>query len=127
MADEIRIGKVSTVDYANGMISVVYTDKDSAVTKPLPVLSFGGFFRMPAVGQSVLVAHLSNGGEAGIVLGSYWNKANTPPVGQGASRLEMGSSPGEAYIECSGGQITMHDGSATLTLADIQAGLGGGE
>ena len=29
---------------------------------------------MPDIGQYVLVAHLSNGNEAGIVLGGYWNK-----------------------------------------------------
>lgn len=36
---ELRIGKVSSIDYDHGMIRVVYTDRDKAVTKPLPVLT----------------------------------------------------------------------------------------
>ena len=37
---ELRIGKVSSIDYDNGMIRVLYTDRDGAVTKSLPMLTF---------------------------------------------------------------------------------------
>ena len=37
---DIRIGKVSSIDYENGMIRVLYTDRDGAVTKTLPVVTF---------------------------------------------------------------------------------------
>ncbi len=125
---EIRIGRVSAIDYANGMVSVVYTDRDASVTKSLPYLSFNGEYKMPAVGKYVLVAHLSNGSDAGIVLGPYWNKGNVPATsGQGVYRKELGSTPGEAYIEYSGGELTFKDSGGTLSLSEIRAGLGGGE
>ena len=67
MNDAIRIGKVSSIDYARGMVQVVYHDKDDDVTRLLPLLSFE--YRMPPVGALVLVAHLTNGSEAGVV---FW-------------------------------------------------------
>lgn len=75
---DIRIGKVSSIDYENGMIRVLYTDRDGAVTKTLPVVTFNDEYKMPQVGQYVLVVHLSNGSEAGYILGTYWNTANVP-------------------------------------------------
>ena len=76
MADRtIRIGKVSSVDYGSGMIKVVYPDLDNSVTDDLPYLTFNDEYKMPKVGASVLVVHLSNGAAAGIVCGTYWNDA----------------------------------------------------
>ena len=97
---EIRIGKVSSIDYESGMIKILYTDRDGAVTKPLPCLNLNDEYKMPDIGQYVLVAHLSNGNEAGIVLGSYWNKNNKSAVsGKGVYRKELGNTKNEAYIQ----------------------------
>ncbi len=121
---QIRIGKVSTINYATGMISVVFTDKGDSTTKELPVLSFNGEYKMPALESYVLVVSLSNGNEAGYVLGNYWNKSNTPAVsGAGVYRKELGASPGEAYIQYSGGSITFHDSSGSATLSQIIAAI----
>ena len=38
MAETIRIGKVSSIDYAKGLVSVTYPDQDGSVTRPLPIL-----------------------------------------------------------------------------------------
>ena len=46
---DIRIGKVSSIDYENGMIRVLYTDRDGAVTKTLPVVTFNDEYKMPYV------------------------------------------------------------------------------
>lgn len=78
MEDIIRIGTVSSVDRKNGLVSVLYRDRDGKVTQPLPLLAPGGEYKMPGIGDKVLVAHLSNGGEMGIVLGPFWNEENTP-------------------------------------------------
>lgn len=68
MADRtIRIGKVSSVDYGSGMIKVTYPDLDNSVTDDLPYLTFNDEYKMPKVGASVLVVHLSNGSAMGIV------------------------------------------------------------
>lgn len=98
--EAIRIGKVSSIDYDNGMIQVLYTDHDGSVTKALPVLTFNDEYKMPKVGSYVLVVHLSNGSEAGYILGSYWNAAHSPAsTGKGVYRKEYGNEPGRAYTK----------------------------
>ena len=70
MKEDIRLGKVSSVDPAAGMVRVVYHEKDNAVTRSIPILSpvFSGLYSLPEVGDQVLVLHLSNGSEAGVVM-----------------------------------------------------------
>lgn len=105
MTEIIRVGRVSSIDYAKGLVSVTYPDKDSSVTKPLPMLSAA--YNMPNVGDQVLVLHLSNGAEAGLVLGRYWNDKNMPKEnGAGLFRIDL-NRDGTAYIKCSGSTITM--------------------
>ncbi|WP_418443651.1 hypothetical protein [Blautia sp.] len=53
----IRIGRVSSIDYGSGMISVTYPDLDDSVTDDLPVFSMGDEYKMPPVGAEVLVLH----------------------------------------------------------------------
>ena len=103
----IRIGRVSSVNAAKGMICVTYPDLDNSVTGEFPVFSFTDEYKMPSVGAEVLVLHLSNGQSAGIVLGRYWNGSNTPPVSSGF-RKEMGDAFGEAYLQYGDGVLTIH-------------------
>jgi phage baseplate assembly protein gpV len=105
MSDQIRIGQVSKVDYGKGMIRVLYTDRDSSVTDILPVVNFNGEYKMPAVGDYVLVAHLSNDTSAGFVLGPYWNESNTPPEsGKGVYYKEIA---GDAHLEYKDGTLNI--------------------
>lgn len=121
----IRLGKVSSIDYANGMISVTYPDMDQDTTDNFPVFSLTDEYKMPGIGQEVLVLHLSNGQSAGVVMGKYWNKGNPPPVsGKNVFRKELGKAFGEAYIQYMGGNITLHDQSGTATLGSILSRLG---
>lgn len=93
----IRIGKVSSIDYENGMLRVVYNDRGQAVTSNLPYASVNSEYKMPEVGEAVLVAHLSNGSSRGVVVGGYWNKSNRPvECGEGLYRKELSSTQGEA-------------------------------
>lgn len=95
---DIRKGTVSGVDYQNGMVRVTYSDKGKSVTKSLPYMNCNGEYKMPEVGDSVVVGHLSNGSSRGIVIGTYWNKKNRPPeCGKGIYKKEMSTSPGKAY------------------------------
>lgn len=94
-----RIGKVSSVNYESGMVQVLYSDKDNAVTTNLPYANFGNEYNMPKVGEQVLVAHLSNGTSRGVVIGSMWNKKNIPQEsGEKLYRKELSKIPGAAYI-----------------------------
>ena len=93
----IRVGKVSSIDYKSGMVRVTYPDKGGAVTSEMPYANNGGEYRMPSVGESVVVAHLSNGTSRGVVLGTMWNKSNRPPqTGKGLYRKDLSRAKGEA-------------------------------
>lgn len=105
MADEklIRIGKVSSINYDQGMIRVTYPDRDDSVTAEIPVFSFTDEYKMPKVGSQVLVLHLSNGAAAGVMLGHYWNEKNVSlATGEGVFRKELAQKYGEAYFDYDG-------------------------
>lgn len=109
MEKTVRIGRVSSINYASGMVRVTYPDRDDSVTAELPVLSYTDEYKMPSVGSQVLVLHLSNGAAAGVCLGHYWNNSNTPPVsGENVFRKELGQTFGEAYMEYKGEKLTIY-------------------
>ena len=100
MADsEIRFGKVSSIDYASGMVRVTYKDKDDSVTMPFAMLNYNDEYRMPKVGEQVAVAHLSNGSSRGVILGTQWNKKNLPhESGESIYRKDFSRKRNAAYI-----------------------------
>lgn len=113
MGNEIRLGKVSAIDYATGMVRVVYHEKDDSVTRLVPLIS--DEYQMPEIGDQVLVLHLSNGSEAGVVLGRPWSEKNKPPEGAaGLYRKDMARTPGEAMIRYKGGTMTIKAGSVLV-------------
>ena len=78
----IRIGKVSSVNSATGMVSVTYPDLDDSVTAEFSLFAPTGEYSAPPIGSDVLVLHLSNGQSEGIVMGRFWNEDNPPPQGK---------------------------------------------
>ena len=76
--DCVRIGTVGTVNYQNATVSVVYTDMNDLATAELPYFSFTGEYKMPKVGEQVLVLHLSNGESFGVVLGGFYSEEDLP-------------------------------------------------
>lgn len=97
MSAEIRVGKVSSIDYPSGMIRVTYPDMDDDVTRLIPL--FSSEYAMPPVGALVAVVHLSNGAEAGVVLGRPWSAKLTPPEGfEGLYRKDFDLTPWKCYI-----------------------------
>lgn len=116
MNDVIRIGKVSSVDYEKGMISVYYEDRTAMVTSTMPVLS-NGRYKMPKVGESILVAHLSNGTNAAVVLGTVFNDANVPKVsGQNVYYEEMSDS---TMISSDGTDITLKVAAGSIKVSTL--------
>lgn len=99
MGSEARLGKISSIDYPAGMVRVVYHEKDDDVTRMIPLLSpiHYGEYSMPEVGDQVLILHLSNGTEAGVVLGRPWSEKNKPPEGfAGLYRKDYSHKTGQA-------------------------------
>lgn len=96
-----RIGTVSSIDPETGMVSVMYEDRDGEVTELLPYATFNDEYKLPQLGAKVVVLHLSNGSEMGIVLGTYWNKYNAA-MNPGLYHKDMG---GGAYIDYNDGVL----------------------
>lgn len=116
MNDVIRIGKVSSVDYEKGMISVYYEDRTAMVTSIMPVLS-NGRYKMPKVGESILVAHLSNGTNAAVVLGTIFNDANVPKSsGQNVYYEELSDN---TMISSDGTDITLKAVAGSINVSTL--------
>lgn len=115
----VRIGKVSKINYKTGMIKVTYPELDDCVTAEFPVFSFTDEYKMPKIGQEVLVLHLSSGQSAGILLGKYWNKNNLPPdYGQGKNvfNKEIDEEFGKVYINYKDKTLTVYDETGDINI-----------
>lgn len=96
----IRIGQVSSIDYDKNLIKVTYPDMDDAVTDDLPYFSFSDEYKMPGIGEDVLVVHLSTGSAGAVCLGKYWNEDNEPKKkGKDVWRKELALEAEEAYMQ----------------------------
>lgn len=102
MDSEIRIGRISAINYENGMASVTYQDKDNSVTAECPIVTNNDEYMMPQIGQDVIVAHLSNGSSRGVILGTVWNKRHFPQEsGEKIYRKDLSREKDAAYIRYS--------------------------
>lgn len=103
MNGAFRIGQVSKIDYTTGMMSVVYKDmngEDDVTTDLIPYIALNNEYHMPSVEDYVAVLHLSNGFEAGLVLGRFWNSKNKPPIsGKDRYRKDFSNKHGKSYFE----------------------------
>jgi len=110
---ENRIGTISSFDPVTGMASIIYNDRDGDVTQMLPFATFNGEYKRPEPGTKVLVAHLSNGNEMGIILGTYWNESN-PAGSPGIYHKDLGKG---ASFDFDGETLEIKAGHITLSAA----------
>lgn len=86
----IKIGEVSSVDYAAGTARVVFDDDDSLVSNDLQVLQKNTIqnkdYCMPDIGEDVICLFLPSGTEEGFILGSVYAGEITPPESSGSKR-----------------------------------------
>ncbi len=93
--DLLRIGKISSFNYPKGTARITYEDKGQSTTAEMPFLSWQ--YWMPKVGDQVLVAHLSNGTCAAVILGPVWHDGHRPVEGfEGLYRREYSNQKGLA-------------------------------
>lgn len=89
----IRIGEVSSVDYATGTARVAFDDDDSLVSGDLQVLHRNTIankdFAMPDVGEDVVCLFLASGMEEGFILGSVYAGEILPPETSGNKRTTV--------------------------------------
>ena len=93
--DVVRIGKISSFNYPKGTARITYEDKKQSTTVEVPFMSWQ--YWMPKVGDQVLVAHLSNGTSAAVILGPVWHDGHRPVEGfEGLYRREYSNNEGLA-------------------------------
>lgn len=84
------------------MARVTYRDKDETVTSEFAILTNNDEYRMPQIGQDVLVSHLSNGSSRGAIIGTLWNKKYAPKeAGADLYRKDLSRKKDAAYIRYS--------------------------
>lgn len=95
--NEIRIGMVSSVNYKQGTVDVVFQDKDFTVMVDLPL--FSDEYQMPSVNDLVTVIFQTNSDKSaqGYVVGKPYSSDNMPEQsGKGVYFKRFGSN---AYMQ----------------------------
>lgn len=115
----IKIGEVSSVNYANGTARVVFDDDDSVVSNDLPVLQRNTIanmdYVMPDVGEDVLCVFLPNGVEEGFIIGSFYAGEITPPESSGSKRTVVFSDNTKISYDRETHQLSVKIGETTIT------------
>lgn len=109
--DQIRVGKVSSVNHKEGKVRVVYSDRDNATTVELPMVVYNNTYKMPKVDDQVVVMHQPNGPASGFVIGDYWSQTH------------------KAHKEGGEGQVVQYfdrDGKCYMQYSDSDEGGGDG-
>lgn len=80
----VAVGVVSSFNEQNGTVRVTFDDKSNSVSYDMPVVIPQSLknkdYYLPDVGEHVLCLFLGNGQEQGFVLGSFYSKADAPPI-----------------------------------------------
>ena len=109
--DTIRMGYVSTFDAASGMCSVVYPDRNAeTATSKMPVFLPLGVGQKLKKDDAVIVVHLSNGSEVGIVIGAFAQQGDAPGT-------MISSESGDISFSAAAGTITM---SQLISIRDTE-------
>lgn len=98
MADkqQLRVGKISSINYPDGTARVTFDDKDGSTTPEIPFFSWD--YWMPKIGDQVIVAHFSNGTSRAMILGPFWYDGHRPAEGyEGLYRDQYSNDTGKAY------------------------------
>ncbi len=115
--DVIRVGKVSSYDPESGTASIYYPDRGANATTELPVLSPFGIRQELKKEDSVLVVHLSDGAETGVVIGKYttFGKVANSVIAVGDDgALQITSGESSMKLSANGAEI-QSSGGVTLS------------
>lgn len=115
----IKIGEVSSVDYATGTARVVFDDDDSIVSNDLQVLQKNTFknqdFVMPDIGEDVVCLFLPSGSEEGFILGSVYAGEVTPPESSGDKRTVVFEDGTKVSYDRASHELTVKIDGTTIT------------
>ena len=77
MAEVVRVGYISSVNYEEGTAQVVYKERDNALSPFMPL--WANEFNPPEIDTMVYVVHLQNGGTRGMIIIPPYTEQNRPP------------------------------------------------
>jgi phage baseplate assembly protein V len=84
MQNIIKVGRVVDLDPVRCTAKVQFSDADEIVSYDLPLIVTKSekdkFYHMPDIDEQVICLFLPNGMEQGFILGSFYSKADTPPI-----------------------------------------------
>lgn len=117
----IKIGEVSSVNYAKGTARVVFDDDDSIVSYDLQVLQKNTIankdYAMPDIGEDVICLFLPSGPEDGFILGSVYAGEITPPESSSAKRTVVFADDTKISYDRETHTLSINIGETTI-LAD---------
>jgi len=140
-ASSICVGEISAIYPERGTARVLLPDlglvtKECQIVFPASVKSHD--YRMPEVGETVLVAFLDNGHETGFIIGYVYNRKDPVPIAsadvrhwsmEGAGAIELDRANGSmTFVDASGSVIKMAGGDIVLqAAANMHLNPGGAE
>ncbi len=126
-ASSTCVGEISAIYPERGTARVLLPDfglvtKECQIAFPASVKSHD--YRMPEVGETVLVVFLDNGHETGFIIGYVYNRKDPVPVAsadvrhwsmEGAGAIELDRANGSmTFVDASGSVIKMAGGDIVL-------------
>lgn len=117
MDDIVRIGKIVSVDYANGTAGVVYTDRNNEPSPQFPFFSMT--YDMPKINDTVVVLLLPNSTTKGFILGVPWSRARVPR--KGGKGIFFKEFPDGSYIRYNAGTKQMEVSANHIALKSATA------
>lgn len=110
----IRIGKVSSVNYHEGTVDVIFADEEDCVKRGIPV--FSEEYRMPGINDTVVMVFQSNSGsrEQGYVVGTPFSKKNMPEVSGAGVFFKRFSDTAYMQYDPESDTLTIHAGKVKI-------------
>ena len=119
----VRFGKITKVD-PKGKVQVFYEDTGNT-TLMLPLLSFGEEYKLPSVGEMVLVLHKENSPSSGVVLGTFWSDSHVPDSSTAYSKeftSESGMKIEDDKLVIYAPKVEIQTDTGTINMSDLIGG-----
>lgn len=121
----IKVGEVSSVNYAAGTARVVFDDEDAIVSYDLPVLQRNTIknrdYEMPDIGEDVVCIFLPTGSEEGFIIGSFYADEITPPESDGNKRTVIFSDDTRISYDRVTHELSITIAGTTTIIADAKS------
>ena len=119
----LRLGEVTSIDFANAKVRVTFDDEDGMTSNWLPVMQRNTIanqdYWLPDIGEDVVCVFFKEGAEDGFVLGSIYAGDVKPPENNGDKRTQAPDeiAADSKKITVSGSESVSVSGSQSVDIA----------